>query len=69
MLIKTSLFLHTDGHFIDVDPGGVGDTGGDVDFGEVELVSMMGEEYNITSAMSDFSVVLARKPYTRDINS
>ena len=36
MLIKTSLFLHTDGHFIDVDPGGVGDTGGDVDFGEVE---------------------------------
>ncbi len=43
--------------------------GYDVDFGEVELVSAMGEEYNITSAMSDFSVVLARKPYTRGIDS
>ena len=41
--------------------------GYDVEFGEVELVSAMGEEYNITSAMSDFSVVLARKPYTRGI--
>ncbi len=43
--------------------------GYDVEFGEVELVSAMGEEYNITSAMSDFSVVLARKPYTRGIDS
>jgi hypothetical protein len=43
--------------------------GYDVDFGEVELVSAMGEEYNITSAMSDFSVVLARKPYIRGIDS
>jgi len=43
--------------------------GYDVDFGDVELVSSMGKEYNITSAMSSFSVVLARKPYTRGIDS
>jgi len=43
--------------------------GYDVSFGDVELVSSMGEEYNITSAMSNFSVVLARKPYTRGIDS
>lgn len=43
--------------------------GYDVNFGEVELVSAMGEEYNICSAMSDFSVVLARNPYIRDIDN
>lgn len=43
--------------------------GYDVNFGEVELVSVMGDEYNITSAMSDFSVVLTRSPYIKDINN
>ena len=43
--------------------------GYDVDFGEVELVSAMGEEYNICSAMSDFSVVLARNPYIKGIDN
>jgi hypothetical protein len=42
--------------------------GRDVDFDEVELLNTPLEDYNITTAFSDFSVTLARKPHTRDIN-
>ncbi len=37
-------------------------------FGEVELVSVTGEDENMTSAMCDFSVELARNPYIKDID-
>jgi len=41
----------------------------DVDFQEVELNTALAEDYNITVAMSDFSVNLARNPYIRDIDA
>jgi len=37
-------------------------------FGEVELVSVIGEDENMTSAMCDFSVELARNPYIKGID-
>lgn len=37
-------------------------------FGDVELVSVVGEDENMTSAMCDFSVELARNPYIKDID-
>lgn len=42
--------------------------GMDVDFGDVELTSSVSEDYNITIAMTDFSVNIARKPYNRGID-
>lgn len=41
----------------------------DVEFGDVELNSSVLEDYNITMAMTDFTVNLARKPYNRGINN
>jgi len=41
----------------------------DVDFDQVELYTAVGEDYNITSATTDFSATIARKPYTRGIDN
>ena len=41
----------------------------DVEFGDVELNSSVLEDYNITMAMTDFTVNLARKPCNRGINN
>jgi hypothetical protein len=40
----------------------------DVDFESVEITTGMAEDYNVTIAMSDFSVTLARSTYLKDIN-
>ena len=42
--------------------------GKDVEFGDVELTSSVSEDYNITIAMTDFTVNIARKPYNRGID-
>ena len=36
--------------------------------GEVELLNTPLEDYNVTTAFSDFDIVLSRKPYTRGID-
>lgn len=41
----------------------------DAEFDQVELTTGMSEDYNITIAMADFSVKLARQPYVRDIDN
>tara|TARA_B110000902_G_scaffold199830_1_gene226895 strand:- start:6 stop:443 length:438 start_codon:yes stop_codon:yes gene_type:complete len=41
----------------------------DVNFQEVELTSSLADDYNITIAMSDFSISLARNPYIRTIDA
>jgi len=41
----------------------------DVDFQEVELNTAIADDYNITVAMADFSINLARNPYVRDIDA
>lgn len=41
----------------------------DVSFGEVDLYTAIGGDYNITSATADFSVTIARKPYTKHIDN
>jgi hypothetical protein len=43
--------------------------GMDTDFESVDLYTAVGDDYNITSATADFSVNIARKPYTRTINN
>lgn len=43
--------------------------GEDVDFDDVELTSSVSDDYNITIAMTDFKVNLARKPYNRGIDN
>jgi hypothetical protein len=40
----------------------------DVEFGEVDLGNESMGDYNITTATSDFTFTLARKPYNRTIN-
>ena len=40
----------------------------DVEFGEVDLGNEAMGDYNITTATSDFTFTLARKPYNRTIN-
>tara|TARA_B110000285_G_C15137163_1_gene627855 strand:+ start:821 stop:1258 length:438 start_codon:yes stop_codon:yes gene_type:complete len=40
----------------------------DVDFENIEMTTGMEEDYNITIAMADFSVNLARSPYLKDID-
>ncbi len=42
--------------------------GRDVEFDEVELLNTPLEDYNVTTAFSDFDIVLSRKPYTRGID-
>jgi len=41
----------------------------DVNFDTVELTTGMAEDYNISIAMTDFSVNIARGPYIRHINN
>ena len=41
----------------------------DVNFDTVELTTGMAEDYNISIAMADFSINIARGPYIRDINN
>ena len=41
----------------------------DASFDNVELTTSTGEDYNVTIAMTDFSVKLARQPYVRDIDN
>ncbi len=43
--------------------------GEDVDFDDVELTSSVSDDYNITIAMTDFKVNLARKPSNRGIDN
>lgn len=43
--------------------------GEDVEFDDVELNSSVSEDYNITIAMTDFTVSLARRPYNRGIDN
>ena len=43
--------------------------GEDVEFDDVELNSSVSEDYNVTIAMTDFTVNLARKPYNRGIDN
>jgi hypothetical protein len=40
----------------------------DVDFGSVSLNTESLEDYNITTALADFTFALSRKPYNRGIN-
>ena len=40
-----------------------------VDFQAVELASSSDTDYNVTVAMANFTVELARKPYIRDIDN
>jgi hypothetical protein len=40
----------------------------DVEFNNIEITTGMAEDYNITIAMCDFTVNLARGSYTKDIN-
>lgn len=42
--------------------------GNDVSFDSVELTNGIADDYNVSIAMADFSVNIARLPYTRDIN-
>jgi len=42
--------------------------GRDVEFDEIELLNTPLEDYNVTTAFSDFDIVLSRKPYTRSID-
>jgi hypothetical protein len=41
----------------------------DVDFQDVDLDTSLGDDYNITVAMAEFSVNLSRNPYIRDIDA
>ena len=43
--------------------------GEDVEFDDVELTSSVSDDYNITIAMTDFTVNRARKPYNRGIDN
>lgn len=43
--------------------------GTDVDFDSVELTTGIAEDYNISVAMADFTVNIARAPYIRDIDN
>lgn len=40
----------------------------DVEFNNIEITTGMAEDYNITIAMCDFTVNLARGPYTKGID-
>jgi len=40
----------------------------DVVFNDIELISSVFEDYNITTAFCDFDVVLPRNPYVRSID-
>jgi len=40
----------------------------DVNFDNIEITTGMAEDYNVTIAMCDFTVNLARSPYTKDID-
>lgn len=40
----------------------------DVDFGQVDLDNQAMDDYNITTASTDFTFTLGRKPYNRTIN-
>jgi len=40
----------------------------DVDFGSVDLGNESIDDYNITTAIADFTFTLSRKPYNRTIN-
>lgn len=40
----------------------------DVSFDNIEITTGMAEDYNITIAMCDFTVNLARSPYIKDID-
>lgn len=42
--------------------------GRDVDFNNVEMTTSMDKDYNITIAMTDFTVNLARSPYIKSVN-
>lgn len=42
--------------------------GKDVVFNDIELISSVFEDYNITTAFCDFDVVLPRNPYVRSID-
>lgn len=41
----------------------------DVSFEQVDLTTSSADDYNITVAMADFSIKLARKPYVRGIDN
>lgn len=43
--------------------------GKDVNFDNVELTTGIANDYNVTIAMADFIVSLARQPYVRDIDN
>jgi len=40
----------------------------EVNFDEIELMNTLLEDYNVTTAFADFSVVLPRSPYIKGIN-
>lgn len=42
--------------------------GVDVDFESIDLYTAPGEDYNITSASADFTINVARSPYTKGID-
>ena len=41
----------------------------DADFDNIDLYTAVGDDYNVTSATADFSINIARKPYTRTIDN
>ena len=41
----------------------------DADFENIDLYTAVGDDYNVTSATADFSINIARKPYTRTIDN
>ena len=40
-----------------------------VDFENIDIMTMNDENYTVSSAIADFSVQLARKPYVMDTNN
>ena len=41
----------------------------DADFENIDLYTAVGDDYNVTSATADFSINIARRPYTRTIDN
>jgi hypothetical protein len=44
-------------------------SGMDADFENIDLYTAVGDDHNVTSATADFSINIARKPYTRTIDN
>jgi hypothetical protein len=39
----------------------------DVDFNDIDIINAAGSDYNVTSAVCEFTVLLPRSPYTKTI--